>query len=314
MSETVVSSDDPLSALLRQLNFGANVIFRAEYCGRWAVDTSGTNQVPFHLVSRGEGWLHDPGGPPRKLAPGHLVLFPHDEQHVLSGSAAPPDPADINQGPPPQISEPATRLICGYFTFDRLAAAPLLAALPATMVLNLAEAASPSARQLVDLWMAEAADPRPGGDVAVDRLAELVFIEMLRLEAREGRLGGAFSALTDPRLGPLLASIHREPGAAHSVKALAAACNLSESAFVQRFKKAVGTTPGQYVKHWRLQLAARALAQTSRSTSDIAASAGYESEVAFRKAFRRSLGISPGRYRRQGQAVPPTEPEPLSHN
>ncbi|MEM7708096.1 MAG: AraC family transcriptional regulator [Pseudomonadota bacterium] len=298
MSETVVEPSDPLSTLLRQVNFGANVIFRAQYCGRWAVDTSGSNQVPFHLVSRGEGWLHDHSGPPRKLLPGHLVLFPHDRQHLLSGSAAPPDRAVINQGPPPTISEPATRLVCGYFTFDRQAAAPLLAGLPATMVLDLAQAPSPSARQLVELWMAEAAIPKPGGDVAVDRLAELVFIEMLRLEAQEGRLGGVFSALSDSRLGPLLASIHRDPGASHPVKALAAACNLSESAFVQRFKKAVGTTPGQYVKHWRLQLAARALAQTSRSTTDLAAAAGYESEVAFRKAFRRHFGESPGRYRR----------------
>ncbi|MDJ0655665.1 MAG: cupin domain-containing protein [Xanthomonadales bacterium] len=303
MSETVETQQDPLSTLLRQLNFRAEVFFRAEYCGRWAVDTSGSNQVPFHLVAHGEGWLHGDNSPPRRLLPGHLVVFPHDASHLLAASETAPDPLVVNQGPPDRIDQPATRLICGYFKFDRQAAAPLLAGLPPTLLLNLADVPHSGARDLVYLWMREAAEDRLGGDVAVDRLAELVFIEMLRIEADAGRLAGVFSALGDARLGPILAAIHQNPGASHSIEEMAAASSLSESAFAQRFKKAVGMTPGQYVKHWRLQTAAQALRESRRSMGDIAASVGYESEVAFRKAFSAHFGNSPGRYRREAQSL-----------
>ena len=77
MSEIVkvVDADDGLSALLRQLRFRARVFFRSEYCGSWAVDSSGSRQVPFHMVCRGEGWLHRQGEAPRRMMAGQLVVI-----------------------------------------------------------------------------------------------------------------------------------------------------------------------------------------------------------------------------------------------
>ena len=295
----IVEFGDTLSDWLRRVNFRAEVFFRAEYCGRWAVDTSGSNNVPFHLVSQGEGWLHDDSNAPKQLLPGHLVFFPHDQSHILSATAERPQPEAVNPASPALVEGPATRLVCGYFLLDRLLAAPLLAGLPSTIVLNLANAPSSGARDLVHLLMREAAEKRPGSDVAVDRLAELVFIEALRTEGEAGRLSGVFNALGDSRLGPVLATIHRDPGEALRLEDMAAASSLSESAFIQRFKKSVGMTPGQYVRHWRMQIAARALRETRRSMTDIANSVGYDSEVAFRKAFRAYFEQSPGAYRRE---------------
>ncbi|MFK7914967.1 MAG: cupin domain-containing protein [Pseudomonadales bacterium] len=291
---------DPLSELLRRIGFGAEVFFSGDYCGRWAVDTSGTRQVPFHLVTQGEGWLHSDETAPERLLAGELVLFPDDRAHLLSASDAPPDPATVNQGPPARIEGPVTRLVCGYFQFDRRLAGPLLASLPGTMILSITESTSSSARELAHLWMREAADSKLGSDLAVDRLAELVFLQMLRAEAQAGRLQGVLGALSDPALGPVLAAIHRTPGAQHSLPNLAALANLSESAFAARFKREVGMTPGQYVKHWRLQTAASALLETNDSIAGISAAVGYESEVAFRKAFSAHFGVAPGRWRRQG--------------
>ena len=80
MSENVDQADighDLLSAILRQLDFSATVFFRDGYCGQWAIDTSGSTQVPFHLVCQGEGWLHGAGAEPQRLLAGQLVLFPH---------------------------------------------------------------------------------------------------------------------------------------------------------------------------------------------------------------------------------------------
>lgn len=291
---------DPLSDLLRRLQFSAAVFFSGEYCGRWAVDTSGSRQVPFHLVAEGEGWLHGEEGEPERLLAGELVLFPDDRSHLLSASSAPPAPTEINQGPPSVLEGPTTRLVCGYFQFDRRAAAPLLASLPGTMVLRVTDAASPSARQLAHLWMREAAQTQLGSELAVDRLAELVFVEMLRSEMAAGRLAGVLGALADPRLGPVLARVHRCPADALTVPALAELANMSESAFSLRFREQVGMAPGQYVKHWRMQTASELLLVPGEAMADVAARVGYESEAAFRKAFKAHFGVSPGRWRRQG--------------
>ncbi len=293
-----VPQSDPLSELLQKVRFKASVFFRAEYCGNWAVDTSGSRQVPFHLVTHGEGWLHTYGESPTRLMTGHLVMFPNDAPHVLSASPDTPDPDVINEPPAEHMEGAVTRLVCGNFSFDRRAAAPLLASLPGTMVLNLSDAASSGARELVQLWMREAAEQALGSDVAVDRFAELIFIQVLRCEMAAGRLTGIIGALADNRLGPILASIHRNPGATHTLKDMAESSLLSESAFTQRFKKQVGMTPGNYVRHWRMQTAALMLRDTQESMAEIADNIGYESEAAFRKAFRSHFDVSPGKYRR----------------
>ncbi|MEM7099333.1 MAG: AraC family transcriptional regulator [Pseudomonadota bacterium] len=294
-----MNEQDPLSLLLRQINFAATVFFREGYCGGWAVDTSGSTQVPFHLVCQGEGWLHSEDRPPRKLIAGQIVFFPHDSPHVLSAQETPPDPEMINHPPPPRLEGNVTRLVCGYFSFNKKVAAPLLSSLPTAVVLDLSQSDDASTRELVNLWMREAARDTLGSTLAVDRLAELVFIQMLRNEIDNGRLQGVIGALGDPQIGKVLADIHHHPGADHNLVGMAARAGLSESAFNVKFKKLVGLAPGQYVKHWRMQTAATALRETNRSMFDITESVGYESEAAFRKAFSAHFGTAPGAYRRQ---------------
>ena len=302
MSEIVVTEgngQDSLSTMLRQLNFSAQVFFRDGYCGGWGIDTSGSTHVPFHLVCQGEGWLHGEGDKPQRLVAGQLVLFPHDSPHVLASSPTRPAVTQLNQPPPERLEGAVTRLICGYFRFDHRIAAPLLRSLPSTMVLDLSQSGDACVRELVNLWMRESAHDAFGSHLAVDRYAELVFIQMLRAEIEQGRLEGVIGSLGDGKLGRVLADIHKAPGAAHSLAMMAAAAGMSESAFTERFKKQIGMTPGQYLKHWRMQIAARALSDTNQGMLEIAHSVGYESEVAFRKAFRKHIGVAPGSYRRQ---------------
>jgi AraC-like DNA-binding protein len=289
---------DALSDLLRRLDFSAEVIFRSEFCGEWGVDTSGSGQVAFHLIVAGDGWLHNEYGP-RRLLEGDLVLFPHDDAHVLSGSANPPNPADINQTPKPRTAGPATRLICGFFKLDRRAAAPLLESLPPTLVAHIGEMANLNVAELTRLWIQEAASNELGSDIAVDRLAELVFIQMLRTESAAGRLKGVVAALSNSRIGPVLTSIHQNPGGAHQLRDMAAQANMSESAFTFRFRAAVGMRPGEYVRHWRMHTAAQRLRDTDDPIDVIGIELGYQSNAAFRKAFRAYFDEPPARYRRR---------------
>jgi len=295
-------SDDPISALLRELRFGANIFFRSDYCGKWGVDTSGQQQIPFHLISKGEAWLHGFEEHPQRLAAGELVMFPHDSSHVLAGTEKRPKADRINKEPPESITGKSTRLICGLFTFDQIAVKPLLTSLPDTVILNLGNSNNLGARTLVEHLMREAENDQAGSDLAVDRIAELIFIEILRSEIRQGHIDGAFGALGDTQLGRVMATIHNKPGAPHNVEALASLAGMSESAFAQKFKRLVGMSCGKYVKHWRMQTAARALVETNLSIAEIASTTGYDSDAAFRKAFRAHFDITPGQYRKQSAA------------
>ena len=308
MSETVISeasveslegAEDRLSLLLRQLAFRAKVFFRAQYCGSWAVDTSGSLQVPFHMVCQGEGWLHGDSHAPRRLVAGQLALFPQDSEHVLASSQERPPTEAVNTALPGPGEGDATQLVCGYFEFDQATAKPFLESLPETMVIDLGQTPSGRLRNLVNLWIEESRETRLGGDLAVDLFAELIFLEMLRAEAEAGRLGGVIGALADRRLGAALHMIHAQPGGQLTAAELAGVAGMSESAFTRRFKEKLGRSVGAYVRDWRMQLAARALIETERSMADIAYEVGYESEVAFRKAFKQHMGSAPGRYRRE---------------
>jgi transcriptional regulator GlxA family with amidase domain len=146
--------------------------------------------------------------------------------------------------------------------------------------------------------MSEAAKQAPGCDAAINQLAYVVFIHIIREQLARGLIKGPLQAMADPRLGPILNKIHAEPGKIESVEALAEMALMSRSAFAAHFSSAVGLTPHRYLMHWRMQLAIKLLQQTDRSMAHIAEKCGYRSEVAFRKAFKANIGEPPGRFRR----------------
>ena len=303
--ERISYDGDGLSALLARLNLGARVFLRADFCGDWAVDTSGERRAPFHLVTRGIGWLHKPGEVPLRLTAGDLVVFPRDSEHTLSSSEALSSHAVVNiPNDPEQLIEPVTGLMCGFFSFDQRAAAPLLDGFEESIVLHLNDTAKHhETSTLVQLWMSEAANQAPGYEAAIDQLAYVVFIHLVREQLARGLVRGPLKALADARLGPILNRIHAQPGEIKSVDELAEMALMSRSAFAERFKIVVGLTPGRYLTHWRMQLAIDLLQHTDLSMTQISERCGYQSEVAFRKAFSRNVNTSPGKFRRDHAAM-----------
>jgi AraC-like DNA-binding protein len=58
----------------------------------------------------------------------------------------------------------------------------------------------------------------------------------------------------------------------------------------------------EYLAVWRMQKAARLLAQAELSVREVARRVGYVSESAFSRNFREQFGASPGRFRRARRA------------
>lgn len=69
-----------------------------------------------------------------------------------------------------------------------------------------------------------------------------------------------------------------------------------------------GFSVGEYIRNWRLSLAAQELSTTEHKVIDVALKYGYESPDAFAKAFQRFHGILPSQAKEKGaiiKAYPP---------
>lgn len=298
-----LNDPDPLSVLLNRLELSAEVYVNGAFCGQWAVDTAGSRRIPFHLISGGKAWLHVEGDAPQPLGQRDLVVFPHDTHHIISNSEQRPATDKVNA--PMTNDGDITQMVCGFFEFKNPAVFPLLDALP-DVVLLLAQASNSSQRvdQLIQMIQLELNEEHPGSYAAIDQMAFLMFIEILRQQVRSGALpDGLLTALFDARIGKALTVIHEQPEQPWTLDSLSQQAAMSRSSFAERFSSLVGLTPMKYLTSWRMTEARRLLCNTTLGTAQIAEMSGYESEAAFRKAFKNTLGETPGAVRTAAQAA-----------
>jgi len=312
------ASSDPLGEALHFLRMSGTFYCRSEFTAPWGLDLPAMPQcLMFHVLTLGECWLEAQGDPPRRLAPGDLVLVPHGEGHRLvsaPGEAA----AGLFDLPRAFASEryevlrqggggEATAMICGAVRFDHPAALQLVRLLPRVLE---AQVRDPGPRDwlmsTLQLMENEARAMRPGGETVITRLADILVIQAIRawIEQDPAAQGGWLGALQDRQLGCALSLIHREPARDWSLPALAEAAAMSRSAFAARFAEKVGMPAMQYVTRWRMQVALSWLQEREIAVAELAERLGYQSEAAFSRAFKRCIGVAPGSVRRCSGAMP----------
>ncbi|MCM3778877.1 AraC family transcriptional regulator [Microbacterium hydrocarbonoxydans] len=206
-----------------------------------------------------------------------LLFFPRPTEHVFVN--APTEGSDF---------------ACATVELDGGAQHPLVRALPSVVVLPLDEIAS--LRPALDLLFAEVDSSRCGHPILIDRLFEVVLIQLLRWmldnPERLALPSGLLSGLADERLARALSAVHEAPGEPWTLHSLARAATMSRSAFAARFKDVVGTTPADYLTEWRLTIAQEQL-RAGTPVGTIATDLGYASASAFSRAFSQRLGCSP---------------------
>ena len=194
----------------------------------------------------------------------------------------------------------ATTLVCGHFAFDREFHHPLVQSLPDLIHIRGAERYNATRLEtVVGLVIDETRHQNPGATVATDRLAELLFIQILRAYMSQAQPDGFWAALRDQEISQALALIHAQPAAAWSLAGIAQRIGMSRSAFAIRFKQLVGVTPMRYITGWRMQKALELLRDTNLPLTAIALRIGYNSQAAFIRAFQREFAQNPGALRRE---------------
>jgi AraC-like DNA-binding protein len=163
------------------------------------------------------------------------------------------------------------------------------------------------------LALQEAKEKRAGGNSVLARLGELMFMELVRRHVQTLPMDrtGWLAGLRDRQVGRALNLLHGEPRRAWTLELLARETAMSRSSLVERFSAYTGLPPMQYLQKWRLQLAARQLAEGSDSIATVAAGAGYESEAAFSRAFKKMAGVPPAAWRNAAGAPLPVKTAPV---
>jgi thiosulfate/3-mercaptopyruvate sulfurtransferase len=289
--------------MLTTLRVDASIFLHASFCQDWVIDINAFDVATFHLISRGDCWLHLPegvgGAAPVPLHEGDLLVLPHNAYHLITHSPEPPAEQTPRNTPATELSGPSATLICGTVAFSQNYWNPLIEALPEYVILPTADSTQTTLGNAIEALINECERGEAGSEVIINRLSDILFIEVLRSYITKQRGDRYLLAITDPKLSRSLEAFHEEPGDAWSVQELAERANMSRSAFAERFQKLVGVAPMSYVTRWRMHFAHNRLLETDESIGDIAESCGYLSEGSFTKAFRKEFGVSPRAVRRR---------------
>lgn len=108
----------------------------------------------------------------------------------------------------------------------------------------------------------------------------------------------------------LQTSLHLIHSAYHSelkIPELAKAEQLSNSRFIELFRRQTGLSPTAYLIRLRLQAACDLLENTDISVQQIASMVGYPDSHFFSKLFKKHMGTSPSAYRSQCRQSPSSE-------
>lgn len=329
---------DVLSDVLAAVRLTGAIFFDNTFREPWVAQTPKASAVAasvmptsqyvffFHTVIEGSCWAELIDGPdePLRLHAGDIVVYPMDDAHALCstlGMRAKPDLAvyhnPIDRQLPYIVNDGSgagtCRFICGYLGCDIRPYNPFISSLPRVLH-GRGTAAQGWLIDLVHHAVSETQGPRPGGEIVLARLAELLFVEVIRqyVDTLPPESRGWLSGLRDPQVGHALRLIHGQPAENWTLETLARAVGSSRSVFADRFNHYTSDTPMLYVARWRMQLAARRLENPAISIAQAGAEVGYESEAAFNRAFKKLVGLPPGTWRKGRLGLAAVGPVPRS--
>ena len=304
---------DPLSDIISLLQPRTYVTGAISAGNSWSLQVPEFQGLKCYAVVEGKCWLRVADQEPTRLCAGDCLLLPHGKSFVIASDLELP-PVDART-----VVANAARyngvlfvtpgedvLILGsHFDFEGDASF-LLDVLPAVVHVTGAKQ-SESMRWSMQRILEEMQSPQPGGTLVAQQVAYTLLIDALRLYQRKSEEGpGWLSALADLHTRAALTCMHERPAHAWTLKELARAAGLSRTAFALRFRQQAGETPIAYLTRWRMNLAAKRLAERKETLSSTALAVGYQSMSAFCAAFKQHHGVSPKQYvsaQKQGVSI-----------
>jgi AraC-like DNA-binding protein len=314
---------DPLSDVLRAVRLDGAFFDLVEAAAPWSVLTAAARElaprvlpeaehlISYHILLSGSCWGGLDAKSQVQMRPGDVIVFPHGDAHLMSSSEGYLGYGNVATSSPNRYPETVllgsdterdTTFVCGFLGCDVRPFNPLLTSLPRR--LHVPGIAAGWLSLLPKQVVAESRSLRAGSETMLTRMAELMFIEVIRhyVERHATSESGWLAALTDPIVGSAISQLHERPAHPWTLAELAHSVAPSRTVLAERFTQLVGVPPMLYLTRWRLQLAAEHLTRGPLKVAAIGSEVGYESEAAFSRAFKRETGLSPAAWRRARQS------------
>ncbi|MCC8957097.1 AraC family transcriptional regulator [Bradyrhizobium sp. Pear77] len=295
---------DPLAEVVTLLQPSARFSKAVVGAGAWHVRRSDAGQPFYCVVLEGGCWLEVDDREAIELGAGDFILVPAAYDVAMSSLArfseptAETRPVALATGEfriGDQDGPTDLRMLIGHCSFGSADASLLVSLLPQLVHVR----GEPRLATLMQFVRDEFRERRPARDVILARLLEVLLIEALRSTAGTAASPGLVRGLADERLAVAIRRMHESPTRAWTVAQLAKEAALSRSAFFDRFSRAVGVAPMEYLLAWRMAMAKNMLRQNESGIAEIAERVGYGSASAFSVAFTRHVGLSPTQYARE---------------
>jgi len=277
----VILVEDKLTGILDYFSLRARVFQAGSLCHSVTFD-EGDGLAYIHLLKAGTLRITYPDKTAVNLEEPSLFFSMNPTTHHLQPAATGAD------------------LVCASFDFGNGLKNPLAQALPDVVILTLSEI--PSMDASLKLLFSEAQDNFSGQQSLLNRLIEVVIIQLIRELIEQKHLQmGLLAGLAEPRLVKAITAIHKEPAKAWTLNNLAEIAGMSRARFAVKFRETVGITPGQYLSDWRIGVA-QSLLRRGKTLQLVADTVGYANTSAFSRAFSMHVGTSPAVWRKQFMA------------
>ncbi len=282
-------SSDVLSDVLSNMRATGTVYHCDELIPPWEKEFLGENEASFHQVRRG-GCRLTIDGDVEHLGPGDMVFLGPGRAHTLSSEKV---ASEIK-------NNATTLLLCGYCTFDELLNSPFSELFPDVTIIRAEQLQSLGWLQVIlDQLSSEYLSMRPGADIVVQRMTEVLIVELIRMNFGQQEELPLIKALADKYISQALQRLHQHVEKAWTLELLASQIGLSRAALAKRFKTLVGQTMFEYLTLLRMQQACQLLTETDLSLYEIANRVGYESDLAFTRTFKKRYEKTPTAFRKE---------------
>ncbi|WP_421760663.1 AraC family transcriptional regulator [Devosia sp.] len=294
---------DPFLSLIRLLRPHATLWGGLEGAGSWGVSFEQRDDLLFCWIERGMAYLVRPNAEPivlqtndfvliRTVSPFALVSAPDAATEASDALVAASQDTRFRVG---QRTGAEVVLHGGRFVFDTANEDLLAGLMPSLVHVPAGDTSSARIRALLQMNQGESSAPMPGQQFVVERLMELILVEVLRGTGASPQNGGTglLAGLADPITRRALSAMHADIVHDWTVEQLARLCAVSRSGFANRFRAVMGMGPITYLLRWRIALAKDHLRTGILSVGEIAFRVGFQSTSAFSTAFSRTTGLSP---------------------
>ena len=212
---------DILAQVLDRVRLGGTLLFHFELGHPWHLELPKRPYALFHYLSQGSATLALGDGQEMQMTEGDFIVITRGDPHVFFSDrrAKPLRIRDIDRASSRfgvirhgSRAKPLSTMICGNFTVSRPLFGSVLELLPPVLLLK------PTAdggwlEAILRRMVGESALERPGQRVALSRLTEVLFVEVLRswIASLNPGQGGWLGAISDPHIGPALKLVHENP-------------------------------------------------------------------------------------------------------